>query len=438
MNDCRIVSMDRCNSRCPGGMQVIRSGIAAVMAVFLVVPCGCYSAGHVSPGSVSLGTDRLLTDSLDDAVTDQPGLRDRLKRAGISIDADLVLEGFKNFMGGVSSSRTVGAYTLDVSLTADTEKLLGWSGGTLYLNIEDHGGKNPSDVLVGDLQVFDKLNTPSYTQIFELWYQQMFLKDKLRVKVGKIDGNLEFSVIDNGLTFLNSSAQVTPTCFLLPTTPDPMPGLVAFVTPHESYYAGFGVFYSNRSERFGDIRGDPQLAQLSEFGAFLIGETGVKWGRSTWFEHEGNVKLGAWAHTGTFATFDGAEQEGTHGYYVALDQTLWQPSHARKNGPGLRTFLGYGQTQKNINAVDYHVGGGVTWTGLQPDRPDDVIGIGPQYAHISEKAGLRESYELAVEAFYRMHLNDWATVQPDLQYIVNPGGQYPDALVLTVHADMHF
>ena len=76
---------------------------------------------------------------------------------------------------------------------------------------------------MGDLQVFDKQNSAPFLQVYELWYQQKLFEGKLRLKLGKVDANSEFSVIDNGLPFINSSTQVSPTISGFPTFPAPMP-----------------------------------------------------------------------------------------------------------------------------------------------------------------------------------------------------------------------
>ncbi len=80
----------------------------------------------------------------------------------------------------------------------------------------------------------------------------------------------------------------------------------------------------------------------------------------------------------------------------------------------------------------------MTYTGLIPGRPKDILGFSPQYAFISSEAGLPDSYELALETFYEIQVTPWMIFQPDLQYIVNPGGQYPDALVATLRLLIHF
>ncbi len=398
----------------------------------------CRQDGTVSHLDLSPQSRQPGPGFADKATGDWWGERQRLRQAGVTIEASLVLEGFKNFRGGLRTTTLVGASTFDLSLALDTEKLLNWKGGKFYVDLEDHAGRNPSQVLVGDLQIFDKLNSASYLQCFELWYEQKLFDSRLRLKIGKVDANTEFSVIDNGLVFINSSTQVSPTVFVFPTTPDPMPSINVFYTPSRSFYASFGSYYANQSVGFGNLVGSPQSVQVSKSGAFLIGETGLKWQHAPLFQSPGNLKLGAWGHTGTFPRLDGSEQQGTYGYYVILDQTLWQPPGQPLDGRGVRTFLIYGRTQQTITPINQHIGGGVTWTGLLSARPNDIVGFSPQYAHLSPQAGLSHSYELAMEVFYKLPITRWAKLMADLQYIINPGGQYPNALVGTLRMKLNF
>jgi porin len=405
--------------------------LGAATAVLSLAPLSTALAG--TPDSTTQPDVAPTASGFDNNMTGNWwGLRQRLQVAGITVGATLLLEGFRNFQGGIDTAHAVGATTFDLNLALDTDKLLHWHGGEFYVDMEDHAFRNPSTALVGDLQIFDKQNSPPYLQIFEMWYQQKLFDDKIRVKIGKVDANTEFSVIDNGLAFIGSSTQVSPTIFMFPTTPDPMPSVNVFFTPNESYYASFGAYYANRSDRFGDLVDDPAKIQPTAFGTFLIGETGLKWHAVPILGQAGNLKVGAWGHTGTFTRFDGAQQDGTYGYYAILNQTIWQPKGEPDNGRGVRTFLEYGGTESDINPIDRHIGGGITWTGPIDARTNDIIGFSPQYAHITPQAGLPHPYELALETFYQWKLSPWAFVQPDLQYIVHPGGTHPNALVATL------
>lgn len=355
-----------------------------------------------------------------------------LEDSGVRTGASLVLEGFKNFEGGLGNRGVVGASTLDLNVTLDLQKLFGLKNGEIYADLEDHAGQDLSATIVGDLQVFDKLNSASYLQLFEFWYQQQMFGDKLRLKIGKIDANTEFSVIDYGLPFINSSTQVSPTVFLFPTTPDPMPGINLFFKPTASFYASAGAFYANRSERFGDFIGNPQDNQLSEFGGFFILETGFEWSGTFLLPHPGNLKLGGWGDNGTFSRFDGTAQNGTGGIYAILDQTVIKPDCSRS----VKAFLEYGLTQQTINPVDEHFGAGITWSGPLSFRPKDLMGLTGQYARCSAGADLWYAYELALEWFYKIRVGSWGAVMPDLQYIIHPGGEYRNALVGTARLEV--
>lgn len=389
---------------------------------------------------------------------DWGGIRKQMEDKGVSFGATWIGQGFRNFLGGVHVGDTA-ASTLDLNITFDTEKLVGWAGGKFYVDFEDHAGPDPSLNLVGDVEKFTKLNWVPFFQVAEIWYEQKLFGDKLRLKIGKVDANTEFSVIDNGLPFLSSSTQVTGTLLPFPTFPDPQPSVNVFFTPNDTYYASFGAYYANRHDRFLDFYGSPYNAQQAEGGMFFIGETGMKWKQLGNWQVDGNLRLGFWGHNGNFPRLAGGEKEGTHGFYGIFDQTLWKPeskdvtdSKSSKDGKetrdakesaeedprGVRMFLEYAQTPGDVSIMDRHIGGGLSWTGPIPPRPKDILGVTLQYIHLSESAGVPKSYEQTFESFYKIQVTPWAAIQPDLQYITHPGGQYPSALVGTLQFEIHF
>ena len=361
------------------------------------------------------------------ATGDWGGMRAKLDDQGISLGGSWVMESFDDMQGGAERG-TVGASTLDANLTLDLQKLAGLQGGEFYADFEDHAGRDP-DQLVGDLQTIDKLNWTAYFQTFEFWYQQKLFGDKLRIKIGKIDANSEFSVIDDGLNFLDASTQVTPTLLGFTTTPDPMPTVDVFYKPNSLFYADFSAADSNSADHFLDFSGHPAAIQPTANGKLLIGETGLTWKQIPGVATDGNLRLGVWEHTGTFTQFDGQTQHAAQGLYAIFNQTIWKPTSNSDDMRGIRTFLEYGQTDHTVSQIDWHYGGGVAWTGPIAARAQDVTGITAQYAHVSDDAGLPDHYELLLESFYKVQVNQWATLQPDLQYISHPGGRYNNALV---------
>lgn len=365
------------------------------------------------------------------------GLRNRLANEGISIGLSLALDGFDNFLGGKKSGQT-GASTVDVSADINTKELFGLNGGNFHIDLENHAGGNPSRTLVGDLQVFDRLSFRSYLQIFELWYQQKFFGGKLSIKIGKADANRDFAVVSNGQMFLNSSAQLAPTLFVLPTTPAPMAGISVFYRPNPILYVNLGIYNANRGDDYLIFVGNPQDYQPTSGGVLAIGESGLTWSHLLRLGYEGDFRLGVWGHTGKFSKLNGGFRYGAEGFYSILDQTLWKPPAARDSQRGVRAFVEYGHTERSVAAIYQHLGGGISWTGPFPSRPDDIIGFDPQCAFLSPDADFPHSYELALEAFYRANLTGWLNFEPDLQYIVNPGGRYANALVATLRAEVVF
>jgi carbohydrate-selective porin OprB len=98
--------------------------------------------------------------------------------------------------------------------------------------------------------------------------------------------------------------------------------------------------------------------------------------------------------------------------------------------------------------------GGVLVRGLTPQRSTDSIGFGVVYGKFSPDLQAAQQlaqavnptvrvreYEMVLEWDYRMRIRNGAmSFQPDLQYIVNPGGahQYANALQVGAQAGMNF
>ena len=89
--------------------------------------------------------------------------------------------------------------------------------------------------------------------------------------------------------------------------------------------------------------------------------------------------------------------------------------------------------------------GGLVYTGLWPGRPRDTAALGVVYGQFSnqlqrsqrdqQKQGIGsgpQRYELALELTYAFQVARWLQFQPDLQYVINPGGtgKIRDALVI--------
>ena len=117
-------------------------------------------------------------------------------------------------------------------------------------------------------------------------------------------------------------------------------------------------------------------------------------------------------------------------------------------GPELRFFGRFGAGQGDRSLTDFYLEAGLNYRALIPGRDQDLIGVGFTYTSLSTAARrlVREAdrldgahtplpdYEDIFEITYQANLAPWLSVQPDLQYIVHPGGsaRYDNALVIGV------
>jgi porin len=88
---------------------------------------------------------------------------------------------------------------------------------------------------------------------------------------------------------------------------------------------------------------------------------------------------------------------------------------------------------------------GLTWTGLIEGRDDDAIGLGMVWTRLTpgqaaQLEGSNRGNEFVVEATYEAQITPWFELQPDIQFVIQPGGStaLPNALVLGLSATIDF
>jgi porin len=82
------------------------------------------------------------------------------------------------------------------------------------------------------------------------------------------------------------------------------------------------------------------------------------------------------------------------------------------------------------NLINFSVNAGITMKAPLPGRDDDTVGIGFGIAKVSPSAagfdidsGLpARGTENFIEITYQVQVTGWWQVQPDFQYVFNPGG----------------
>jgi porin len=170
----------------------------------------------------------------------------------------------------------------------------------------------------------------------------------------------------------------------------------------------------------------------------------------------GNYKAGVWYDNSRFTDFKTvARVHSTHsnrgnwGLYGLFDQVLVRFGERGSNrGFGVTGSLMISPDQ-SVSQLPFFATAGFLVRGIFPSRPTDVGGFGVVFGHFSNdlqdsqrRAGQPvQRFETALEATYRLRFRgDSFFLQPDLQYIIRPGGtgRTSNAVVIGFQTGINF
>jgi porin len=376
-------------------------------------------------------------DYSGDLTGDWFGVRPKLQNAGITFGGSDVTDGSWNFSGGQATYRSAYRTLLTLDVSFDLNQLFGLQGGTFYLSYEGLWGQNGNATQVGSLQGIDDLDGPEFSAIYQLYYDQKFGDPNsplIELRLGQQDAGDFFALPPDAAAFINPSPTTFPTLIGSAFYPNAAPGIVAVLNPNGPLIFKFGAYYFDRMHPsvFDQFWNTLQPAGQTT-GTFLIAEADYNWQING--SLPGVVGGGGTWRTGQLVTLNGSTQSGAGSSYIYVDQTLWNNAQNQS----IAAFETFSTADQEVNVIDLASQGGLVGNGLMPSRPNDQIGLGYDWAHVSSQADLPKPYELALESYYSFNLGYGITLQPDLQYFINTGGGvYPDCLVGLVRLSLNF
>jgi porin len=317
------------------------------------------------------------------------------------------------------------------------------------------------------LQTSSGITADRSTRLWELWYQQKFLEeDRLDIKVGQQSLDQEFMVSQNANYFLNTMFgwAMVPSADLPgggPAYPLSALGVRVRARPINSLTFMVGVFNGSPSPT---NVGDSQIANPSgtsfplNGGVLAIAEMQYSYpalGAMLYADRPEPLarlyKLGVWYDTGSFADqqFDNlglslanprsngvpVNHRGDFGIYGVADQLIWvDPKESDRTINVFARIMGAPQADRNL--ITFSVNAGVTFHEPFLHRDDDTFAIGMGFAKVSGSAAALDqataafsnSYvptrtsETYLEVTYQYQATPWWQLQPDIQYVFNPGG----------------
>jgi porin len=398
---------------------------------------------------------------------DMGGLRTWMDAYGVSLAATETSEVLANVRGGLRRGATYDGLTT-LTLSVDTQKALGWAGGTFNVSGLQIHGRSLSQYNLGTLNTASGIEAPDSTRLWELWYQQALFNKRVDIKVGQQSIDQEFLVSQYGATFIGAMFG--------------WPGVPSYDMPSggPSYpLAALGVrvhaqLTPSLSALAGVFDGAPQGHDLNNHSGttFNLHDSALYIGELQWSINQaadasanstasspgtglpGTYKVGAWYNTGRFdsqrndtqgvplanplSNGVAATYRGDYSFYAVADQMVWRSSTNDARNVGVFARIAVAPGNRNLVSVSANLG--VVMKAPFASRPNDSVGLGLAYIKIGNGAhnldldyrgylqspyGVRTS-ETALEATYQYQVTPWWLVQGDVQYTFNAGaGQNP-------------
>jgi porin len=367
-----------------------------------------------------------------------------------SWESSLVIDWFAKTAGGVpvadasqdpGSSAMPGLLSLTMELDTGAAGL--WKNGLFNTYVYVAFGNSPSE-FTGDFHGISNIDAGggTYTNLYEAWYQHSFPSSNSSVLVGVFDWNSEFYVSEYSNLFLNGA-----------------PGMGTIVSvgagpsnyPQTAFGVRFKVDLNDRTylmmSALDGVPGPQEKFVDLNFnrvdGVFGSTEIGVHKGEPGEAEGYYKVALGGWYLKQAIEGFTGIEdpalnpgstvRPGNGGFYLLGETSI---------GSTLGLYVKYGHADAKINRYSDFYSGGLSYTGLIPGRDEDVIGVAVIQTNQSSEflaANPNDSdgnpfftKETVYELTYSTQLTDWLMIQPDFQYVLQPGMDFDNGNAVIV------
>ena len=321
---------------------------------------------------------------------------------------------------------------LDLQLTVDLERAVGWQGAKMFVYGLYNNGTAFSGDLIGDLQGVSNIETGiEALRLEEAWLDQTFAAGHASLRLGLYNLNSEFDASLVRGVFIDPSHGIGPDFgqaglngpSIFPATSLAIRGAWTF---DGGAYARLALLDGVPDDPSHPKRTTVDLRESD--GAVVGAEAGVA------SENDRVLSLGVWMFTAAFDDLTRTAPSGAPlrrhdngGAYASAEGPLW--SREDRDPFDVSGFIRIGVAADDINPIARYAGAGLVATGPFDGRPADKFGLAVAIAEVGDKyrALTRASFgssaarETNVELTYQAPLVDGFVIQPDLQWIIDPG-----------------
>jgi len=331
----------------------------------------------------------------------------------------------------------------------------------VYANVFQIHGQGLSRNYLQNYLVVSGIEALPATRLYEAYVEKQWGAKTVSLKFGQLAADSEF--FNTKYTVLTNASMGWPAITSLdllsggPSPPLSAMGARVLVNFNESWSALAGIFDGNQAGYGTD---DPQ--QRDRYGLnFRVTDAPLLLGQLQYAWHNkkgdpglaGSIKLDGWQNFGRYddlryasngvsfasplAATQPAMLRGDSGIWAIAEQQVLKVKGSDDRGIGV--FARVAESPSRASLIDFYADAGVEFIGLADARPDDKFGIAAGYAHVGRAAQAldadfaaatpswpRRSFGSLITAVYQYQIRDGWTAQPNLQYIIRPGGGATD------------
>lgn len=426
-------------------------------------------------------TDRSILQARDEAAVqpggfekadhitgDWGGARARLFESGVEVFGfyNSILNG--NVSGGIHPRHATYVDDIWLGFKFDLEKLAGWKGGLFVVSGINRNGDDLTTKYIGSIFSTQQSVGGQRPFLYQVYLQQKLLEGRLTAKIGRFGASDDFNASPFYGYSLNNGINGDIRNVLFDTRFSAYPFAVwaaaLFYDPTREFNVKLGVYQTSDDMFENDDNGlnwgiessdgytaiaqvgwSPQFFKRPVYASPASGRAiGARDGKMV----EAPVMKGLPGHYwigftysewDLYPRFDGGFEDHSYGFYAHADQMIYQ--EAPGSDQGLTAFVASGYyPQTEIAIVPFQLNVGLNYQGLFPGRERDRTMLHFIYGDISRDYALSRRLpggrlaesEKVVEVAHRFQLTPWSYFQPDIQYVISPGGtgDIPDAVVI--------
>ena len=296
-----------------------------------------------------------------------------------------------NMTGGIKTgARYVGYATLAVEINP-------WRNGRFTFGVGSAHCGHPSEELVGDIQYINN-NDNDNLPIFLLYANYSHKIGNVEITAGIQDMTDVYGLCETSGNFMNlgftTCAVIYNTKF--PTSPYSSLGLNIEWTLSDALTWRGAVYNGGIIDDEDDNKYNLKHKLNKNKGYMTISE--VEFSPI----ENGTFKLGGFYHTGL----------ENWGIYGSIGAQCWQAGARHLDAFATAAFAPRKEEQTTASLAL-----GATLTSLLSGEGKDCLGLG-----LSTAAPVGKTWETSIELNYRYQFNDYISLMPDLQWIINPAG----------------